>query len=290
MSDSLQPHGLQHTRLPCPSPSPRVAQTHVHWVSQTIKPSHPLSPPSLPALNLSQHQGIFQWVGSSHQVAKSIWVSASVPQMYIQDWFSWGLTGLISLLPKGLSWVFSNITVWKHQFFRAQPSLWSYSHIGTWPLERNNLFTCSIELFPSCSAPCYHCPSALIVPALGTHSVLLHFPQDGSPPASKGPTEPLTKLNPCRLEIWIHFPSCEAWETSYFKSDSTVPQATVLFHSNDNPSVTLSGTIFIPFKRSDRPPVCKSSWQRRLLGAPLFRILMTQIHCLTIPLGTKAFF
>ena len=68
MSDSLQPHGLQHTRLLCPSPTP--TQTHVHWVSDAIQPSHPLSSPSPPTFNLSQYQGLFQWVSSSHQVAK----------------------------------------------------------------------------------------------------------------------------------------------------------------------------------------------------------------------------
>ena len=60
MSDSLQPHGLQHTRLPCPSPTPEVAQTHVHPVGDTIQQSHPLLSPSPPAFNLSQHQGLFQ--------------------------------------------------------------------------------------------------------------------------------------------------------------------------------------------------------------------------------------
>ena len=54
------PMNLQHTRLPCPSPSPRVCSTYAHWVSDAIQPSHPLSPPSLPALNLSQNQGLFQ--------------------------------------------------------------------------------------------------------------------------------------------------------------------------------------------------------------------------------------
>ena len=69
-SDSLPSNGLQHERLPCPSVSPRVAQTHVRWVSDAIQPSHPLSSPSLPAFNLSQHQGLFQWVSFSHQMAK----------------------------------------------------------------------------------------------------------------------------------------------------------------------------------------------------------------------------
>ena len=70
MSDSSQPHGLQHTRLPCPHHLPEFAQVHVHWVSDAIQPSHPLSPLSPHTLNLSQHRGPFQWVGSSHQVAK----------------------------------------------------------------------------------------------------------------------------------------------------------------------------------------------------------------------------
>ena len=59
MSDSLQPCGLQHTRLPCPSPTPRVAQSHAHQVGDAIQSSHPLSSPSPPVSNLSQHQGLF---------------------------------------------------------------------------------------------------------------------------------------------------------------------------------------------------------------------------------------
>ena len=67
--DSLQPHGLQNARLPCPSPTPDLAQTYVNRVSDAIQPSHSLSSPS-PTFNLSQHEGLFQWVSSSHQVAK----------------------------------------------------------------------------------------------------------------------------------------------------------------------------------------------------------------------------
>ena len=88
-------------------------QTHVHWVGDAIQPPLlPLSPS--PALNLPQHQvgSISQWVGSSHQVAKNIGasVSASVLPMNIQGWFPLELTGLISLLSKGLSRVFSSTT------------------------------------------------------------------------------------------------------------------------------------------------------------------------------------
>ena len=72
MSDALRPHGLQHARLPCPSPTLELTQTHVHWVSDSIQPSHSLSSPSPPAFNLYQHQGLFQWVSSFHQVAK-VW-------------------------------------------------------------------------------------------------------------------------------------------------------------------------------------------------------------------------
>ena len=100
-------------------------QTHVHWVADAIQPSHPLSSLSPPAFNLSQHQGLFKWVSSSHQVAKVLRVSASASVLptNIQDWFPLGWTGWISLQSKGLSRVFSNTTVQKHQFFGAQLSL-----------------------------------------------------------------------------------------------------------------------------------------------------------------------
>ena len=66
----LWPHELQHARPPCPSPTPRVTQTHVHQVGDAIQPSHPLSSPSPPVLDPSQHQGLFQSVNSSQEVAK----------------------------------------------------------------------------------------------------------------------------------------------------------------------------------------------------------------------------
>ena len=78
---------------------------------------------------------IREWVGSLHQVGQSIRVSALVLPMNIQGWFLLGLTGLISLLSKGFSRVFSNTTIWKHQFFDTQP-LWSNSLILTWLLEK----------------------------------------------------------------------------------------------------------------------------------------------------------
>ena len=75
---------------------PEFTQTHVHWVSDAIQSSHPLSSPSAPALNLSQHQGLFQWVSSLHQVAKVLAGSAWVFPVNIQGWFPLGLNGLIS--------------------------------------------------------------------------------------------------------------------------------------------------------------------------------------------------
>ena len=117
---------------------PEFTQTHAHRVSDTIQPSHPLSPTSPPAPNPSQYQGLFQWVNSSHEVAKVCWVSASasVLPMNIQGWFPLGRTGWISLQFKGLSRVFSKTTVQKHQFFGTQLSSQSNSHIHTWPLEK----------------------------------------------------------------------------------------------------------------------------------------------------------
>ena len=80
VSNSLWPHGLEHASLPSPSRTSELAQTHVHRVHDAIQPSHLLSSPSPPAFNLFQHQGIFQWVSSSHQVAK-------VLEFQLQHWF-----------------------------------------------------------------------------------------------------------------------------------------------------------------------------------------------------------
>ena len=118
------------------------AQTQVYQVSDAIKPSYPLSSPSPPTFNLSQHQGL-----SSESVLHIRWPKylsfslASALPVTIQDRFPLGLTGLISLQAKELSRVFSNTTVQKHQFFSTQPSLWSSSHIRTWLLVKSCLAT-----------------------------------------------------------------------------------------------------------------------------------------------------
>ena len=112
-SDSLWPHEQQHDRLSCPSLSPRVCSNSI----ESVRPSKHLilchTSPSPPALNLSQHQGLFQWVCSSHQVAKVLELhlqQQSVVPMNIQGWFLLGLTCLISLLSKGLWRVLSSIS------------------------------------------------------------------------------------------------------------------------------------------------------------------------------------
>ena len=115
---------------------PEFPQIHVHFVSDAIHPSHPLSPPSLSAFNLSQHQGLFKWVSSLGSQSIGVSVSASFLPMNSQDWFPLGWTSLISLQSKGLSRVFSNTTTQKHQFFGTQLSSQSNSHIHTWLLEK----------------------------------------------------------------------------------------------------------------------------------------------------------
>ena len=109
------------------------AQTHVHWVSDAIQASHLLSSPSPPVLNLSQHQGsspVSQLFASGGQNIGAS-ASASIFSMNIQSWFPLALTGLTSMLSKGLSRIFSSTTVGKHQFFSDQTSLWSNSLIHT---------------------------------------------------------------------------------------------------------------------------------------------------------------
>ena len=100
-----------------------LTQTHVHCIGDAIQPSYPLLSPSPPAFSLSQHQGLFQWVSSSHQWPILELLLQHQSFQWIQDWSPLGLTGWISLQSKELSRVFSNTTVQKHQFFGAQPSL-----------------------------------------------------------------------------------------------------------------------------------------------------------------------
>ena len=115
------PVGCSTRGFPIHHQLPELSHTHVHRVGDAIQPSHPLLSPSPPAFNLSQHQGLFQWVSSLYHVAKVLeFQLQSVLPMNIQDWFPLGLSGWISLQSKGLSRVFSNTTVQKHQFFGAQ--------------------------------------------------------------------------------------------------------------------------------------------------------------------------
>ena len=138
VSDSLRPHGLQHTRPPCLSPNPRVYSNscllsqwnHPAILSSVVPFSSCLQ--SLPAAGSFPVSQFFTSGGQS----KGASASALVLPKNIQDWFPLGWTGWISLQSKGLSRVFSNTTVQKHQFFGIELSLWSSSHIHTWQVEK----------------------------------------------------------------------------------------------------------------------------------------------------------
>ena len=121
MSNSLRPRGLQQARYPFHQQLPEFTQTYVHWVADAIQPSHPLwspSPPapqSLPASESFPMSQLFAWGGQSIGVT----ALASFLPKNTQDWSPLEWTGCISLQSKGLSRVFSNSTVQKHQFFGA---------------------------------------------------------------------------------------------------------------------------------------------------------------------------
>ena len=142
MPESLRAHGLQHARLPCPSPPTRACSTSwpaSRWCHPTVSFSViPFSyclqyfPASGPFLKRQFFASGGQSTGAS--------VSATVIPMNIQEWFCLGLTGWISLQSKGLSRVFSNTTVQKHHFFGTPLSLWSNSHFHTWLPEKNHSF------------------------------------------------------------------------------------------------------------------------------------------------------
>ena len=138
VSDSLRPHELQHARPPCSSPTARVYPNSCpsSWwchpaISSSVVPffSCPQALPDSGSFPMSQ---FFSWVGQSIGVS----ATASVLQLNTQDWSPIGCTGWISLQSKGLSRVFSNTPVQKHQFFGAQLSSQSHSHIHTWSPEK----------------------------------------------------------------------------------------------------------------------------------------------------------
>ena len=130
VSDSLWPHGLQHARLPCPSPIPGAYSNSCplsRWCHATISSSVIPFSSRLQSFPASGSFRMSQFFASGGQ---------KVLPMNIQDWFHLGPTGCILLLSKGLTRVFSNTTVQRHQFFGAQPSLWLNAHIHTWLLEK----------------------------------------------------------------------------------------------------------------------------------------------------------
>ena len=138
VSDSLRPHESQHARPPCPSQTPGVhsdSSPSSQWCHPAISSSViPFSscPQSLPVSESSPMSQLFSWGGQSTGVS----ASASFLPKKSQGWSPSEWTGRISLQSKGLSRVFSNTTVQKHQFFSAQLSSQSNSHIHTWPQEK----------------------------------------------------------------------------------------------------------------------------------------------------------
>ena len=142
VSECLRPHALQHTRLPCPSLS-LGACSNSYQLSQWCHPTIPSSVTifssclrSFPASESFPMSWFFE-SGGQNIGASAL---ASVLLVNIQGWFSLGLISLISLLSKGLLNIFSNTTIRKHQFFCAQPSLWSNSHICTWLPEKTKFW------------------------------------------------------------------------------------------------------------------------------------------------------
>ena len=137
ISDSLWPHGLQHTRPPYPSPTPRVYSNSCPfswWCHPVISPSVVPFPSHLQYFPASGAFPMSQLFASGRE-SIGVSASASVLPVNIQDWFPLGWTSWISLLSKENSRVFSNTTVQRHQLVGAQLSLWFNSHIHTWLLE-----------------------------------------------------------------------------------------------------------------------------------------------------------
>ena len=139
ISKSLQPHRLQHTRSPCLSPTHGACSNSCplsQWCHPSISSSIVLFYSHLRSFPASESFQMSQFITSGVQ-SIGVSASASVLPMNTQDWSPLRWTGWISLQSKGLSRVFSNTTVQKHQFYITKLSLWSNSHIHTWLLENH---------------------------------------------------------------------------------------------------------------------------------------------------------
>ena len=198
-------------------------QTHVHRVGDAIQPSHPLSSPSPPAFNLFPASGSFQmsqlfaWGGQSIGVS----ASASVLPVNTQDWSPFGWTGWISLHSKGLSRVFSNTTVQKHQFFGAQLSSQSNSHIHTWPQEKTIALTRRTFVGKVMS---------LLLNMLSR--LVITFP-----PRSK-----------CLLISWLQSPSAVIMEPPKIKSDTVSTVSPSISHEVMGPDAVMLVFWMLSFK------------------------------------------
>ena len=186
---------MQHTRLvSILLYLEEFVQTHVHWVSDAIQPSHPLLPPSLYAFNSSQYKGHFQRVSSSYQVAK-IWSFRLTisPSKEYSGLISWDWLVCSPCCPRD-SRVFSNTTIQRHQFFRTQLCLWSNSHIHIWLLEKPSDQIRSAA--QSCPTLCD--PMNRSMPGLPVHHQLLEFTQTHVHRVSDAiqPSHPLSSPSP----------------------------------------------------------------------------------------------
>ena len=230
MSDSLWSHELQHARSPCPTPTPGAYPNSCplsHWCHPNISSSVvPFSscPQSFPASGSLQISQLFTLGGQSIGVS----ASASVLPMNIQDWFPLDLTGWISLQSKEFSRVFSNTTVQKHQFFRAQFSLQSNSHIHTWLMEKTALT--KRTFVGKVMSLLFNMLSRLVITFL---------------PRSK------------RLLIsWLQSPSAVILEPPEIKSDNVSIVSPSISHEVMGPDAT----IFVFWMLSFKPPFSLSSF------------------------------
>ena len=230
MSSSLQPHGLQHTRLFYPSPSPGACWNSCPlswWCHPTISSSvlpFPFCLQSFPASGSFPISHLFAWDGQSIRAS----ASASVLPMNIQGWFPLGLIGLISLLSKELSTIFSSTTIQKHRFFCIQSSLWSNSHIvhDYW---KNHSFDC-MDLCRQSDVSAFNTLSRLVIAFL---------------PKSK-----------CLLISWQQSPSTVILEPKKRKSFTFPPS---ICHQVMGPDAMILVFWMLSFKPAFHSPVSPSS-------------------------------
>ena len=264
MSDSLRPHGLQTPGLPVQLPE--LTQTHVHWVSEAIQLSHPLLSPYPPVLNLSQHQGLFKWVSSSHQVAKYWSFRSSIsPSNECTGLTSFRMDWLDLLAVQGthknlLQHHSSRASILQHSAFFIVQLLHPYMTIGKTIALTRWAFVGKVMSLLFNMLSCLR--SVQFSHSVVSNSLQSHGLKHARPPCPS-PT-PRVHPNSCPLSRWCH-PTISSSVTPFSSCPQSFPasgsfQMSQLFASGGQSIGVAASTSVLPTNTQGWSPLVWTGW------------------------------